>query len=61
MKDKLNQLFFSRTVWTIFLMFVIGGIEAVKPSLSPQVFTAIQGVLSVVAIYFKLNPSQNYE
>ena len=61
MKDKFNKLFFSRTVWTILLMFVVGGFEAVKPSLSPQVFTSIQGVLSVLAIYFKLNPSQDYE
>ena len=60
MKDKLNKLFFSRTFWTIALMFVIGGVQAIEQTLAPGTFIALQGVLSLVATYFKLNPSQNY-
>ena len=41
-------------------MFVTAGFEGVRELMSPAVFTFIMGGLSLVAGYFKLNPSQNY-
>lgn len=59
--ENLNKMFFSRTVWTIVIMFIVGGVQALEPALSPGFFIAIQGLLSILATYFKLNPSQKYE
>ena len=50
----------SRTVWTIVLMFVIGGIEAISSFIPEAVVTPLLGFLGFLAVYFKLNPSQRY-
>lgn len=41
-------------------MFVVGGINAVAPFMPAGIEVAVQGVLSVIATYFHVNPSQNY-
>lgn len=58
--EKFNKIFFSRTIWTIVLMFFIGGVQELKSFFTPEAFIAIQGGLSVLATYFKLFPSQSY-
>lgn len=50
----------SRTVWAIVAMFVIGGTEAVSGFISPIMLPYVQGALGLLATYFKLNPSQEY-
>ena len=50
----------SRTFWTIITMFVIGGLQAISDFLPPNLFLFLNGVLSASAVYFKLNPSQQY-
>lgn len=60
MKDKINKMFFSRTFWTITAMFVFGGLQALEGVVNPEVFVLVQGILSILATYFKINPSQKY-
>lgn len=50
----------SRTVWTVVAMFVIGGFGAISSLIPAGDMVYVQGVLSLLAVYFKLNPSQNY-
>ncbi|MES2006890.1 MAG: hypothetical protein V4436_02145 [Patescibacteria group bacterium] len=50
----------SRTIWTIVLMFVIGGVNAVSTFIPPVVEVPLMGALSFLAMYFHVNPSQNY-
>jgi hypothetical protein len=50
----------SRTNWTIALMFLIGGVEAVTSLVPEPVTTPILFVLGLLAAYFKMNPSQEY-
>lgn len=50
----------SRTVWTLVVMFVIGGVEGIREAIPPQYLDVVFGVLGLVAGYFKLNPSQKY-
>lgn len=50
----------SRTVWTIALIFVVGGTEALVGVVPDTLTTPILFVLSVMATYFKVNPSQKY-
>lgn len=56
----MQKAFSSRTVLTIFLMFIVGGLTAVVPVFPPAVGTILQGILGAFATYFKLNPSQTY-
>lgn len=46
----------SRTVWTIAVMFVIGGVQALESVMSPETFVVVQGALSLLAAYFRVNP-----
>jgi len=50
----------SRTVWTIALMFIIGGVQALEGILPSDLMVLLQGLLSLLAMHFKLNPSQEY-
>lgn len=54
------KIFQSRTVWTIIGMFVVGGVNAIVPVLSPALQTVVMALLGILATYYKLNPSQTY-
>lgn len=58
--DKFNKMFFSRTFWTLVLMFAFGGLQALEGIVTPDLYILIQGLLTALATYFKLNPSQKY-
>lgn len=50
----------SRTVWTVIVMFVLGGIQNISQFITPELFVLIETILSGLVIYFKLKPSQSY-
>ena len=50
----------SRTFWTLVMMFIINGISGIRESINPTALTLIDTVLTVVATYLHVNPSQNY-
>lgn len=50
----------SRTVWTIAIMFALGGLQATQSFFTTDQFVALQGALSLLAAYFKVSPSQTY-
>ena len=58
--DQFLQALKSRTVWTVALMFLIGGTEAIADVLPDTVETFILFVLGTLAAFFKVNPSQDY-
>lgn len=56
----IKKVFKSRTVLTIVLMFVIGGFQAVEPFLTQDVFMMVNGFLSVLAVYFRIDPRVDF-
>jgi len=50
----------SRTLWTVVLMFIVGGTEALVDVIPAEVHTITMLILGMLATYFKLNPSQDY-
>lgn len=58
--DKILLALKSRSAWTIVAMFLVGGIGAVHNIIPPSSVGLVDGVLGILAIYFHLNPSQNY-
>lgn len=58
--EKLLKLMKSRTFWTIVFMFVFNGYQAVAGFFTPEVNVVVNGVLSLLATYFKISPSQRY-
>lgn len=49
------SLFRSATFWTIVLMFIVGGVQAVGSMMPAGIETAVMAVLGVVAAYFHLS------
>ena len=41
-------------------MFLVGGLNQIAPFLPEEMATLVMGLLTVLATYFKLNPSQKY-
>lgn len=56
----MQKLLKSRTFWTIVVTFVIGGVQAISEFMPNNLYLLITGLLSTLAIYFKINPSQRY-
>lgn len=57
---KLSLALTSRTTWTIVALFLFNGISAVSGLVPEAWLPTVNGLLSVLAIYFKVNPSQKY-
>ena len=60
MPQAVTQILKSRTTWTIFFMFILGGVQNVTAFMPTSLATMVNAVLMAVAIYFHINPSQNY-
>jgi hypothetical protein len=45
----------SRTIWTIAVMFLIGGIQALQPIMDAETYVLLNGLMSLLAGYFRLN------
>lgn len=58
--QKTFSIFYSRTIWTLVAIFIVGGGNAIVPVLPPVAQTIIVALLGILAGYFKLNPSQSY-
>ena len=55
------QLIKSRTFWTLVVMFLTNGVASMVGHV-PEAYTLTANfILSALAMYFKLNPSQTYE
>lgn len=46
------KLLKSRTFWTVIAMFLVGGMNAIVPVLSPSLQTIVMAVLTVLASLF---------
>ncbi len=58
--ETITKLAKSRTVWTVVVMFIIGGTNGIMGLIPAGSVIYVQGALSVLAAYFKLSPSQDY-
>lgn len=56
--QKIKFALTSRTVWTIVALFLFNGITAIKDSVPPNYQPYVELVLSGLAIYFRINPTQ---
>lgn len=56
MLNKLIVASKSRTVWTIVLMFLVGGVTSIHDVLPAGSVPFIDGILGLLAIYFRVNP-----
>ena len=58
--NTIQKALTSRTVWAIVGMFFFSGLAGISGMLPPAWLPFINGLLGVLAIYYKLNPSQTY-
>ncbi len=50
----------SRTFWTVVVMFLVGGVQAITQFIPAGLLPFVEGGLGLLATYFHVNPSQNY-
>jgi hypothetical protein len=50
-----NHWYTSKTVWTMILMFIVGGVQAISGSLNPNLLTAIMLVLGACGSFFHIS------
>lgn len=58
--DKVKQVIGSRTIWTVVAMFIIGGVNNVASFIPSGDMVYVNLILSGLAMYFHVNPSQDY-
>ena len=54
------NIFKSRTVWTIVVMFLINGVQGIHSMVPAEWLPFIDGILSMLAIYFRVAPAQTF-
>ncbi len=52
------NIFKSRTVWTIIVLFLINGVTGIKDFIPVNWLPLIDGALGVLGIYFRANPKE---
>ena len=57
--EYIKKAFASKTVWTILLVFVLGGLQATQDFMSPQVFMMVNSGLLALAAHFRINTRAN--
>ena len=58
--NKIKQIFTSRTVWTLIVLFVVNGVSGIHDLIPVSLLPFVDGILGVLAVYFKVKPSQEY-
>jgi hypothetical protein len=58
--NKVKLALGSRTFWTIVVLFLVNGVSAIHSSIPAQYLPIVDGVISILAVYFHVTPSQNY-
>jgi len=49
----------SRTVWVLVALFVLNGVQALVPFMPVWLQDLANGVLPILGVYFRTNPSVN--
>ena len=58
---NISKTFQSRTTWTIIILFLIGGFEAITGFIPSSILTIVMAVLSALAIYFRVSQKVNFK
>lgn len=58
--SKFSLTLKSRTFWTIVVLFLVNGVTAIHSSIPVDALPLVDGFLSILGIYFHVNPSKNY-
>ncbi len=54
------DIFKSRTIWTIIVLFAINGISGIRDLFPASWLPAIDAILGILAIYFRATPRVNF-
>lgn len=58
MKDSFLKALKSRTVWTVVVLFIFSGLEGVRETVGADWARLVDGLLSFMAIYFRVNAKE---
>jgi len=57
---KIFQALKSRTVWTIIALVLVNGVPSTRDLIPPAYFPYLDTLLGLLAIYFRINPRQQF-
>ena len=58
--NKIKLILCSKTVWTIVVLFIIGGVQNITQFIPENIMPIIQATLGLLAVYFKVNTNTDY-
>ncbi len=58
--SKIKLALNSRTFWSIVVLFLINGVSAIHSYIPSAALPLVDGLISILAVYYHVNPSQNY-
>ena len=56
--NKFKLALKSRTCWTVVVLFVVNGVSGIQDLIPANVLPAVNGVLGILTIYFRVNARQ---
>ena len=57
----MKNIFRSRTVWTVIVLFLINGVAGIKAYIPVSWLPAVNGILGILAIYFRVDQKQDFK
>jgi len=58
--NKVKQVVSSKTNWTILVLFLINGMGAIQEYIPEDARPLVNGILAILAIYFRSNPKVDF-
>lgn len=59
--ENLSKLLKSRQFWTIVVLFVVNGVGGVREFVPAEVLPALNALLGVLTVYFRVKPVQKFK
>ena len=59
--SQIKNIIKSRTVITVVILFLIGGIGSIREFIPESILPIITALLSALAIYFRINQKVNFK
>lgn len=59
--NKITLALKSRTFWTLIVLFVVNGVNAIHDSIPATNLQVVDAILGFLITYFHISPSQQYK
>lgn len=61
MKDLLNKILKSRTIWTLLFLIVFNAFNSASGLIDQSIFSIINSIMLTVAMYFRIDTKATFD